>query len=190
MRWASFAILVYVVLLVQTTVGRLLTFNGTSMGSVGPDLAAIAAVFVALRLRDGTEVAISAWLLGLAVDLATGGGVGEVTAVGPMAIGYTLAVAAIFRLREMFFRERPATQALLALVFCVMAHFTWVSLQLIFGAAVQRSWAGYGRLMLEAMALACYTAVLAPAGYWALSKAERLLIVPQAGRARRGGMGR
>ena len=40
MRWAPFIILLYVTVLVQTTLGRVLTFYSAGMGRIGPDLAA------------------------------------------------------------------------------------------------------------------------------------------------------
>ncbi|MFA6133105.1 MAG: hypothetical protein WC869_03695 [Phycisphaerae bacterium] len=186
MRWIPFVILVYLVILIQTTLGRVLTFSGGGLGMIGPDLAAIVAVFIALRLRDGTEVAIAAWTLGLAVDLTTPGGVGLVTAVGPMSLGYCLAVSAVYRTRDAFFRERPASQAMLTLMFCLIAHALWVSLQTVFAQGVTRSWGNYGEALVQAMLLSAYTAVLAPLGCWVLTRCERILIPVQAGRARRG----
>ncbi len=186
MRWVPFVILVYVTVLVQTTLGRVMTFHTAGMGRVGPDLAAIVAVFLALRLRDGVELALAAWALGLAVDLASGAGGGLGAAVGPMALAYVVASAAVFRLREEMFRERPVVQVLLAAIFCLLAHGIWVTFQSVLLENGQGGWARYWRTMKQAVALAAYTAVLAPIGCWILGKCERLLIAVQAGRSRHG----
>ena len=179
MRWVPFLILVYAVLLVQTTLGKLMTFQRTAWGTVGPDLAAIVAVFLALRLREGVDLALATWTLGLAVDLTTVG-----PAVGPMALAYVAAGAAIWKLREAVFRERPGAQMILALVFCVLAHGLWVTIESIMLPASERSWAHYGRLLKQAFALGLYTAALMPLGHWALRKVERFLIAPLSGRSR------
>ncbi|MGA2265094.1 MAG: rod shape-determining protein MreD [Phycisphaerae bacterium] len=179
MRWVPFIILVYVVLLVQTTVGKMLTFPRTALGTVGPDLAAILAVFLALRLRDGADLAIAAWVLGLAIDLTTGG-----QAVGPMALAYVVAAAAVLRVREAFFRERIAAQVFLAMIFCLLAHGMWVTIQSVLTPSAGRSWGLYWQMLKQAFALAIYTAALMPVGHWALRKCERFLIAPQAGRSR------
>jgi rod shape-determining protein MreD len=178
-RWVPFLILVYMVLLVQTTVGRILTFQRTAWGTVGPDLAAIVAVYLALHLRDGMDLAITAWTLGLAVDLTTAG-----PAVGPMALAYLAAGAVVLKLREAVFRERAAAQMLMAMVFCLLAHGLWVTVELLWLPPVNRSWAQYGWMLKQASVLAIYTAALMPLGHWVLGRAERFLIAPQSGRSR------
>jgi rod shape-determining protein MreD len=185
MRWIGFAILVYLLMLLQTTLGKLLTFPLESLGVVGPDLSAIVAVFLAMRVRELSDVTIAAWLLGLAVDLGSAGGVGEMTVVGPMSLSYMLAVAAVFRMREAFFRDRVMTQAILAVAFCLLAHGTWVTVQSAL-ARGEVSWSGYGATLLQAAALACYTGALMPLGYRLLLKCERWFVAVQPGRARRG----
>jgi rod shape-determining protein MreD len=178
-RWVPFLILVYLVVLVQTTVGKVLTFQRTAWGTVGPDLAAIVAIYLALYLRDGLDLAIATWTLGLAVDLTTGG-----PAVGPMALAYLAAGAVVMHLREAVFRERAAVQMLLALVFCLIAHGLWVTIESLWLPPAQRSWAQYVQTLWQAMALSVYTAMLMPLGHWALARIERLLIAPQGGRSR------
>ena len=178
-RWVPFLILVYAILLVQTTVGKILTFQRTAWGTVGPDLAAIVAVYLALHLRDGLDLAITTWTLGLAVDLTTGG-----PALGAMALAYLLAGAALLKLREAVFRERAAAQMLMALVFCLLAHGLWVTVESLWLPPVNRSWKQYGGMWKQACALAMYTAALMPLGHWALARMERFLIAPQSGRSR------
>jgi rod shape-determining protein MreD len=179
MRWVPFLILVYLVLLAQTTVGKVLTFQETTLGTVGPDLAAIVAVFLALRLREGVDLALAGWVLGLAVDLTTAG-----QAVGPMPLAYVVAGMAVLKMREAFFRERIPTQMLMALVFCLLAHGIWVTVETILAPAGGRSWGGYFQMLKQALALAIYTAVLMPLGRWVLSKLDRFVIVSPGQRTR------
>jgi cell shape-determining protein MreD len=129
-------------------------------------------------------VFLAAWVLGLAVDLSNVGGVGEATVVGPMSLAYLLAVAAVLRMREAFFRDRLTSQAVLALVFCLLAHGIWVTVQSLL-ARGQVTWPTYAATMLQAVGLACYTAVVMPLGYRLLLKCERWFVAVQPGRARR-----
>lgn len=184
MYWIPFVILVYLVMLIQATVWGMLTFTGTAIGTIAPDLAAMVAVFIALNARRGSEVMIAGWVLGLAVDLTTAGGAGAATAVGPMAIGYALAVAAIYRVREAFFRERVLTQAFLAAMFCIVAHGLWVVVQCLLAYEVI-TWRDFGRLLLQAAALAAYTGALMPLVNVLLGWTRPLLISTPAGRSRR-----
>jgi len=184
MHWIPFVILAYVVVLVQVTVWGTLTFTGTAIGSIGPDLAAMVAVFIALNARRGTEVMIAAWILGFGLDLTTGGGTVSAAAVGPMAAGYALAAGAIHRVREAFFRERAVTQAFLAALFCLVAHGLWVTVQCLLAYEVV-TWSTWGRLLLQAAALACYTGVLMPLVNLLLRRVRGLLISAPLRRGRR-----
>ena len=185
MKWVPFIILTYLVVLAQCTVGGILTVSSTAVGTVGPDLLAIVAVFMALHVRTGFHAALAAWVLGLAVDLTTVSAGGGATAVGPMPIAFAVAAAVIFQIREAFFYKRAMPQVWLALMFCLVAHGIWVSFQAIlaFGGI---SWGAYGRLLLQAVALAIYTAVLMPLGHLGLRWLGKWLIsVPTSGRHRR-----
>jgi len=180
MRWVPFLILAYLVLLVQTTVGRLLSFDVTSVGTVGPDLLAILAVFAALHVRSEVDAMLAGLALGLAVDLTTAGGPGVVTRVGPMPIGYVLGALVVFRIREAFFRERALTQAFLAAVFCAVAHGFWVTAQ----SLLAMKWDDYGEMLFQAGCLAAYTAALMPLAHLGLRRCTGLLIVTTGGRSR------
>jgi cell shape-determining protein MreD len=186
MRWIPFIILVYLVVLFQSTAGKVLTLTTAGLGSVGPDLAALVAVFVALYARSCPDAMLAAWVLGMAVDLTVSGGVGAATVVGPMSLAYALAAGALFRIREAFFRERALTQGLLALGFCLLAHGVWVTAQSLL-AAGEVSWSAYGRTLLQAAALACYTAALMPLAHFGLIRCQRWLLVSPVGRGGRGG---
>lgn len=187
MRWIPLLILGYLVVLFQTTAGRVLTFEvqAASIGTIGPDISALVAVFVALYARSWPDAMLAAWMLGFGVDLTAAGGAGAMTVVGPMAIAYALTAGLLFRLREAFFRERALTQALLALAFCLLTHGAWVTAQWVL-AAHGASWGAYWRTLAQAGALACYTAALMPLAHFGLGKCQRwFLLAPAAGRRSR-----
>jgi len=184
MRWIPLIVLIYLVVLAQTTVGRVLAFESARLGVVGPDLVAIVAVFLALQARGLADVALGAWGAGLALDLTAAGAVGSTTVVGPMSLAYVFAAAVVFKFREAVFREKAIPQALLAAAFCLLAHGLWVTLQTLL-AGENASWELYGRRLLQAAALALYTAVLAPVILAALGKVRGWFVTAPEGRARR-----
>jgi cell shape-determining protein MreD len=185
MRWIPFIVLIYLVLAVQTTLGAVLTFSAGSLGRVGPDWMAVLVVFVALHTRSGADAAIGAWVAGLAVDLATAGGTGAITVVGPMPIAYVLGAAVVFRMREAFFRERAVPQAMLGFIFCLIAHWTWLTLQSFLARGAGTTWSVYGGRLLQGAALGVYTAVLTPIGHLGLTRIRGWIIAAPLGRARR-----
>ena len=185
MRWVPFLILAWVLVLIQTTFGRALTIPTSSLGSIGPDLPALLAVFVTFYVRTWPDAMLAAWALGLAMDLTSAGGTGASTALGPMAIAYSVTAGLLFRVREAFFRERALTQGVLTLGFCLLAHGAWVTGQ-TFLAAGAVDWSAYGRVMLQAAALACYTAMLMPLAHLGLGKIQRLFLATPVGPGRRG----
>ncbi len=175
MRWIPLIILAYVVVVVQTTLGRVLSVN-LSVGTVSPDLLAVVALFVALHVREGVDVMLACWLLGLTVDLTAGGAL-AVTAIGPMAISYTLAGGAMFAIREAFFHDRLLTRAVLTFVFCLLAHGLWVTIQSLLAISTA-SWRMYATMLLQAALLAIYSALVSPLVLITLMKLRRWLIPP------------
>jgi len=157
MRWIPFLILIYVGILVQVAVGAI-PVRFAITGDIAPDIPAIIAVFFVLSLRDPRDAMMVAWSLGLAMDLMICGMDIAHTAVGPMAISYTLAASVIFRVREAFFRERALARALLVLLFCLIAHSVWVTLQTVLGFA----WSAWWPSIVRAIGNSLYAAMLAP----------------------------
>lgn len=184
MRWILLLILAYLLVLVQTTAGKVLVAHTQALGAIGPDLLAIAAVFLAFRAREALDVMLAGWVLGFALDLTSGGGPGAGTVVGPMAISYTVSCWAVYRIREALFRERALTQALVTLIFVVSAHGLWITLQSLLAGGT--SWQAFFRTLLQAVGVAVYTAALAPLGFFVLSKVERWFIIVPVGRRPRG----
>lgn len=184
MRWVPLAILAYAVLLAQTTVGELIRIELPGLGVLRPDLLAMLALFVTLHARSGTDAAIAAWALGFAADLAVGGATGGGTVVGVMALSYAVASGLVYRSREAFFGDRPATQILLGLWFVGVAHGLWVTLQCLL-AYPAVGWGQYADLLAQALGVVGYTALLTPIGLWLLKKTERFLISSSPGRSKR-----
>jgi len=172
MRWGPLVILACVVVLVQTTAGRILTFALPSVGFVSPDLAAIVAVFLALYAASATDAMLAGWMLGLAVDLTAAGGPGHATVVGPMALAYALAAGGLVRVREAFFRERALTQALLAMTFCLACHAAWVSVQSLLNYH-ELAWSDYWRMMSQVVLSSLYSAALTPLVHYLLARRGR-----------------
>jgi rod shape-determining protein MreD len=181
MRWIPFVILAYLVIVLQTSLGRLLTIQ-TPLGLVGPDFAAVVAVFLALHARSSTEAMLAAWTLGFALDLTTGSVAGEVSAAGPMALTYALAAGLVFQIREAVFRERAVTQVMTVLLFCVLAHGLWITVQSL--RVGLGSWDVYGRMLLQSLGIGVYTGMLGPLGCAAMSRGRRWWLPAASGRGR------
>ncbi len=181
MRWVPFAILVYVLLVAQSTLVGMITFDLGYMGKVAPDLLAMAAVFVVIGGPDLISVMAAAWMLGFALDMTAVGVVDTAAVVGPMSFAYATAAWIIFRMREAVFTKHAFTQAMLALLFCLVAHLIWVSVQVVMSG----SWANYWQLVAQASGISIYTALLMPLGYWLLSSVQGLFIDVPVRRTRR-----
>jgi len=186
MRWVAVFILAYLALLAQTTLVRLVQIHGLGVGTVAPDLPAIVAVFLALHAGRAVDAMLAAWVLGLGLGLTASGGPGGGTVLGPMAVLYALTAGGLFRVREAFFRDRIHAQALLTLAFCLLVHGAWVTAQAL-RAFGYMTWPAYGEMLLQALGISVYTAVVAPLVHWALRRGQRVLMNVSAGRGRRAG---
>ncbi len=174
MRWVWLTILTYVVLLLQTTLAGALAIS-TPVGMVNFDLLAMVAVFVVMHVRDTVDALLAAWGLGLALDL-TASGAASGTVVGAMPVGYVLAAAIICRMREAFFRQHALSQAILTLLFCIIAHGVWVAAQSLMSAGGVGK-GSFGSIILQVLAVALYTAVLAPVAHMGMKRLRRGLLV-------------
>jgi rod shape-determining protein MreD len=175
MRWIAFTIVAYCLVLAQTSIAQMISFSAFGLGGVGPDLLAIFAVFLAMYVRDGIDLMLAAWVLGMMVDLTADNPFGGPGVIGPMAIAFVLAARVIFSLREALFRDRLATKAIMGMLFAFGAHWFWITSQAILSGG-QATWAQYWRLMLESLAVAAYTAILTPLLFMPLGKIRRLLL--------------
>jgi cell shape-determining protein MreD len=179
-RWIPLVILMYVTVILQTTVGQMLSFV-CPLGRVAPDLLAIVAVYLALRGVRLSDVLIAAWALGMGVDLTMGGGPGGAGVVGPMALAYVIAAGLIYKLRDAVYGENFLTQAVLALVFCLLAHVLWLVGQSVLAWSTQ----GLGGMLAQAFGSALYTAVAAPMAMALLKRVRGLIFQPMGRRERR-----
>ncbi len=182
MRWIIFLILAYMLTLIQTTIGRVVTID-LAIGTVSPDLLASLAVFAALYVRRKSDAVLAGCLLGFALDLTTAGGNSSVAVVGPMPLAYALCTWLMFEVREAFFRDRLLTRLLLTMVFCAIAHGVWVTAQSLL-ARDQTSWDEYGRMLGQVLGVAIYSAALSPLLLWAFVHCRKWLMVVPAGHSR------
>jgi len=176
MRWAYFLPVVLLATLLQTSAAQVLWFP-TPVGWIGPELLGAVAVFVALNVRSGVDAALAGWTLGFAVDL-TGSGEG----LGLLALLYAAGSAGVFRVRSEFFSDRPMTQALMALGFCLFVYQSWAGCDVLL---LSGSGAEYPRRVVQALGVSAYTALLSPLVCAVLGRVQRLLLAaPAAGRRR------
>ena len=155
MHWIPFLIAAFVTAAVQQSLGRVWTF-----GHIGPDLLAILGMLAALRARTATQATLAAWVLGLLADLTTASGPAGASVIGPMSVGYVVAAAMVFRVRDMFFAEHPLAQLFLAGGFCVVSHTLWISAQTLLGP-VPLTLPDFVQAMGHMLGIALYTAVVA-----------------------------
>jgi len=180
MRWIPFLVFAFVATLAQTTLAGMIA---VSDWRIAPDLLAILAVFVALHVRSAADAMLAGWTLGLALDLTAEGGPAALTAIGPMALAFTLAARLVYQVREAIFRERMFSQALLVWAFCLVSHGLWITLQFVRTGGFAAT--AYGSLLLQALAVSVYSAVVAPLVYFVLVRIRGWLVIAPRGRARR-----
>jgi rod shape-determining protein MreD len=159
MRWVAFAILLYVVIALQSAATPFVAVN-----SIRPDLMVIVAVHYALAAR-AYDALLACWFIGLAVDLVSMSYRGRAN-VGLHALTLSLLAMPIVKVRSFVFRDSIFTQlvftflAKLALDLIVGMHMMW---------AIQ-DWSRWGEVAATAVYAAIYTAVLAPYGHWFLRR--------------------
>ena len=163
MRWIVFGIFAYLFAMIQMTLGNILILDRLAMGPIGPDFMVIFAIFIAFNSRDVIDAMIAGWVLGMLIDLTTGGGG---SCVGPMAILYSFMCWVVFSIREGIYSERALTQMIMAGVFCIVTHGLWITIQSLI--AFDLSWGEYGSLLLQVLLSGLYTAVLTPMVYFGL----------------------
>jgi rod shape-determining protein MreD len=184
MRWIPFLIFAYLFVLVQTTLGRMITLERLPFGPVGPDFVVLLAVFIAFYVRGVIDGMLAGWTLGILLDLTTGGGPGGITRVGPMAIFFCLCVYVVFHMREAVFRERAVPQILIAALFCFLAHMFWAITQMLLGP-IAMSWSLFARVVLQVLLSSIYTGLLMPLTHFILMPCRNwLLVLPPSGMRR------
>ena len=184
MRWIPLIVLTYLLTLAQTSLVGIIDVHVPTVGVIRPELLIIVVVFTALHVRSVLDAMLTGWVLGLALDVTTGAGADASTVVGPMALAYALAGGGIYKIRGAVFREKVVTQCVMTVVFCLLSHWVWITVQwvLVFRGTTAK---GYLVMLVQASLVGLYTAALAPAGHLALRSARRWIIASPAGDLRR-----
>ncbi|MCG8408358.1 MAG: rod shape-determining protein MreD [Phycisphaerales bacterium] len=164
MRWIAFAILLYLVTVLQTTVAPFIALH-----TIRPDFMVILAVYYALLARQ-QDAPLACWCIGLAVDLTTISYT-DYANVGVHAFSLGFIGLIVCKVRELTFRESALTQ----LIFSFLAKLILASLVGLHMLYVMGEWDRLGETVVTAVWGAVYTAVLAPYGHWILCRLRTVL---------------
>ncbi|MFO0972262.1 MAG: rod shape-determining protein MreD [Phycisphaerae bacterium] len=124
MHWVAFALVTYVVCVLQTTL-----MGWIEIHAIRPELPAMVATFYALLARR-PDALLAATLLGLAVDLNSAGPATR-GALGVHALAFGVAALAVVRVREVLDRDNVLTYVMLVAVWvfaaalAMAAHAGW-----------------------------------------------------------------
>lgn len=194
MRLLTFAIIVYVVLALETGLRVLLSVPGPT--GVSPSFMLILAVYVSLTAPAPT-VAWTTLLLGLLVDLRPIG-LGEqsqdVVLIGPACLGYFVGGYVAVQVRGMLFRESPITMGIMVFIMGIFVHLVIVALVTLRGLPIVPAdgiagWHAAEQLGHRFGELV-YTAVVAvPLGFVLMRFDSLWRLSPLAGRGRHAGRG-
>ncbi len=164
MHWIAFAILVYVVTLLQSSVVPFLAVH-----TIRPDLLVIVAVHYALAARSH-DALLACWIIGLTIDL-TSLSFGEHANVGQHALALGLIALIIVKIRGLTFRDSVVTQL-------VFTFATKLAMSVMVGAYmlyVLDAPDRFAEVLLTGTYAAVYTSVLAPYVQWFLRRLRSLL---------------
>ena len=164
MRWITFAILLYCVTVIQTTVAPMLKLHG-----VWPDFLVIVAVYYALAAAP-RDAMLACWVVGLAIDL-TGASYLEHGNVGIAALSLGLIAILLVKARELTFRDSIWT----ALFFTFTAELILSVLVGVHRLYVAKAPGRLGDVATVGVYLAAYTAVVAPYVHWILRQLRGVL---------------
>ena len=168
MRWPVFAIMGYLLLVLDTGLSTLLAVNGIS-----PSLTLILLAFVALWANP-MAAAWAALALGLAVDLntpiQTAHLATDAVLIGPAALAYLTGAYVTVQLRGMLFRDSPLAVAVLVLVAGAFVNLVIVAMLTLRGlpwpiAEPLHGWSAADQLVARFFGLLYTAAVAVPAGY-------------------------
>lgn len=167
MRWITFAIVLYLVLVLQTAAAPYLALH-----SVTPDFLLIAAVYFALFARPA-DAMLACWIIGLAMDL-TSLSYGGRANVGLCALSLGLIGLLIVKARDLFFRESVVSQ----IVLCFAAKLLLAAVVALYALWASDALSRYSEMLGRGFYEAIYAAVLAPYGHWILGRLRNPLGVP------------
>lgn len=164
MRWIAFAILVFVVTLLQASVVPFLAVH-----TIRPDLMVIVAVHYALTARR-YDALLACWFIGLAVDLTSLSYAGHAN-VGVHAFSLGLIALVIVKVRDLTFRDSVVTRLFFTFGAKWVISVTTGAYMLYAVHAPHR----FGEILATGTYAAVYTAILAPYGHWLLRQLRSLL---------------
>ena len=164
MRWFSFAMLVALLLVLQSTLAPRFELFGAR-----PDWLLVAVVFFAMHVAP-REAIIGSWILGLSADLMT------IERLGLMAVTYALIAMAVVSVRDYLFRRQALTQFIVTVAACVAVRLAWtVYVRLLYDPAQSV----LVSLIQNVVWGSIYTAAWAPIVHQSLLRISRTLGVPR-----------
>ena len=164
MNWVGFAVLAYLVTVIQTSVAPFLAVH-----TIRPDFMVIVAVFFGLYARPA-DAMLGCWIIGLLIDLCSLSHPVRAN-VGLHALVLGLLGLFMAKTRGVTFREGMVSHLIYTFVVCflltltVRIHTTWDV----------RSASGLGRHSAVAFYTAIYTALLAPYVHFLLRRLRSVL---------------
>ncbi len=161
MRWVNFAILVFILLVIQTSIGRIF---GLGPQRIAPDLLLILAAVLVFRIGN-TESLVACWILGLLKDLSCD------SVLGGYALSFGLVGFLVIYLREWLYMEHP-----LAIMFVVFVScFAVDQLSFLVEQLKSSTTVDYKGQSFEMLFSALFSAALSPYGQWFLVKLSKPL---------------
>lgn len=169
MKWPALLFVGWGIVLVQSTLGRVLIFERFVTGPIGPDMMAALLVLLGLNGKKTADVCCGAMVLGLMMDLMNAGGASGLTRVGPMMFAYGLGVFLLQQIREAVDRDSLLPVAVLAGLLTLVTHGVWMILQ--YSLADGGSISALMGSLVQVLFSAVYTAAVVPWVYWLLRPA-------------------
>jgi len=165
MRWVMFAILLYLIIVLQTAVAPFLAV----MHVVRPDFPLLFAVYFALA-APVPDALLAACITGLAVDLS-GASFAASSNIGVNALAYGFAALAIVKLRHLLFRDHAVTYLFFVLTGGFLIHLAGGLFMLYRTGQFERA----PDAVQIAIYTAIYTALISPYAHWLLRRSRGVL---------------
>ena len=162
MRWLSFSIVVFILMILQASLGRLF---GLGPQRIAPDLLLLLAMVLTFRIGSGHSL-LGCWILGMAKDISGG------AVLGCYGSGFALAGFIMICLREWFYVEHPLAIMVVVLFGSLIVEQWAFAVEWIKGLSLLDAYRG---CCLEMVFGAFFTAALAPYGQWGAAKFSRFL---------------
>ena len=164
MNWVGFAVLAYLVTVIQTSVAPFLAVH-----TIRPDFMVIVAVFFGLYARPA-DAMLGCWIIGLLIDLCSLSHPVRAN-VGLHALVLGLLGLFMVKTRGVTFREGMLSHLIYTFVVCLLLNLA---------VRVHTTWdvpgpAGLGTHTAVAFYTAIYTALLAPYVHFALRRLRSVL---------------